>query len=134
MATLKQGEVLPLRYSVLAILSLVAAERGKTKIPVKGLYEAFAHVVDEVPDKFPRLAFTRTPYYVYSKRLDDAIQYWVGYGIEVPILELQCVEIGQEAAERHLARLKSKFGAELIDGLSSAASSFFDEISKQDTA
>jgi hypothetical protein len=127
MATTQPRNIVPLRDTVLAILSLVS-KQGKTRVPLTEIYEIFADLAEKYPDRFPGLAFMRTPFTTYSKRLDDAIQDWVGYSIDVPNPTLQYVEIGSNAAERHLTWLRDRYGSEWLDSLNIVGTEFINKM------
>ncbi|MEK6712535.1 MAG: hypothetical protein AABZ64_18360 [Nitrospinota bacterium] len=128
MATSVVKKDVPLKHMVLAILSHVA-KKGGTRIPIMEVYRVFAELVDEKKEAFPPLVFTKTAYSAYSKRLDDAIQSFIGYGIELPNPSLQYAEIGEEAADRHLSWLSSKYGQDYIESLRSMADRFLSKLS-----
>jgi hypothetical protein len=93
-----------LRDMVLGMLS-VAAVKGTTRVPLTDFFGAFEAVVEAHPDRFPPMHFTKNACSVYSKRLDDAVQSFVGGSIELPNPSLQFLEIKQDAAKRHIAWL-----------------------------
>ena len=117
----------PLRKTVLAVLSL-AAEEGQTRIPITQIYRRFADLVEKYPGLFPPMLFTKGPYSAYSKRLDDALQSLIGYDVELPNPRLQFTEISKEAAKRRLARLKDAYGEEYLAAVQPIARDFLADL------
>ena len=108
MTTTGSLKKVPLRYIVLGILS-IAARENRPQIPVTEFYRLFAEMVDDVGESLPAMAFTRTDYSAYSKRLDEALQSLVGYSLDLPNPRLRYLELQPDAADRHLKWLDAKF-------------------------
>lgn len=116
-----------LRDMVLGMLSIAAIE-GTTKIPLTEFSGAFEAVVEAHRDMFPPMHFTKNAYSVYSKRLDEALQSFIGGSIDLPNPHLQFLEVREDAAKRHLAWLKDKYGADVIDNLKPLTSEFLKHV------
>ena len=120
-------DILPVQQSlrdmVLGMLS-VAAVKGTTKVPLTDFYGAFEAVVEAHPSQFPPMHFTKNACSVYSKRLDDAIQSFVGGSIELPNPRLQFLEVKVDAAKRHLAWLDEKYHTDIATDLTPLADEF----------
>jgi len=127
-----QPSHLPLKDLVLAMLSL-AAVQGKNRIPIVKFYQIFADMADDLPPMFPPLIFTRTSYSAYSKRLDDALQFWVGYGVEVPNPGLKHIQVMGESAERHLDWFKERYGEEKLEALRPLVAQFISDLGPEPT-
>jgi hypothetical protein len=112
-----------LRDMVLGVLS-VAAVKGTTKVPLTEFFTAFEAVVGAYPDRFPPMHFTRNACSVYSKKLDDALQSFVGGSIELPNPSLQFLEVKEDAAKRHLAWLSDKYETDVASSLTPLTEEF----------
>jgi len=118
-----------LRDTVLGMLS-VAAVKGTTKVPLTEFFRAFAAVVDAHPDRFPPMHFTKNACTVYSKRLDDALQSFVGGSIELPNPSLQFLEVKEDAAKRHLAWLSDKYETDVASNLTPLTEEFLASVQR----
>ncbi len=112
-----------LRDTVLGILS-VAAVKGTPRVPLAEFFTAFEAVVGAHPDRFPPMHFTRNACSVYSKKLDDALQSFIGGSIELPNPSLQFLEVKEDAAKRHLAWLSDKYRTDIARSLTSLTDEF----------
>lgn len=133
MTTTESFRNLPLDDLVLAVLSL-AAKKGRTKIPLKEFYKAFAQLVDEHGGLFPPMLFTETGDSAYSKRLDDALQLLLGYGVDLPNPVLRYLEVPEDVADHHLTWLHRKYDKDdfpsWIDDLQPIVDQFVSKVSK----
>jgi hypothetical protein len=118
-----------LRDMVLGMLS-VAAVKGTTRVPLTDFFGAFEGVVEAHPDRFPPMHFTRNACSVYSKRLDDAVQSFVGGSIELPNPSLQFLEIKQDAARRHIAWLSDKYATDIASNLEPLTEEFLTRVQR----
>ena len=127
------GDTMPVQQSlrdmVLGMLS-VAAVKGTTRVPLTDFYGAFEAVVEAHPDRFPPMHFTRNACSVYSKRLDDAVQSFVGGSIELPNPSLQFLEIKQDAARRHIAWLSDKYDTDIARNLEPLTKEFLSRVQR----
>jgi len=118
-----------LRHTVLAVLSL-AAQEGQTSTPIVSFFRAFADLADQFRDALPALVFSRTAHSAYSKRLDSALQSWVGYTVGLPNPVLRNLELRPDAAARHLAWLEERYGGEYVERLRPIARKFVSIVSE----
>jgi hypothetical protein len=118
-----------LRDLVLAILSM-ASVQGTNRVPLTEFYRAFADVAAKHGRVFPPMHFSKNPYSVYSKRLDEAVQSLVGYSISLPNPQLQYLEVKKAAAERHLSRLRDRYGSQAVKSLAPIVKEFLESIKK----
>jgi hypothetical protein len=128
------GSAMPVQQSlrdmVLGMLS-VAAVKGTTRVPLTDFFGAFEAVVEAHPDRFPPMHFTRNACSVYSKRLDDAVQSFVGGSIELPNPSLQFLEIKQDAARRHIAWLSDKYSTDIASNLEPLTEEFLTSVQRR---
>src|SRR5712691_8464347 len=117
----------PLKDTVLAMLS-IAAEQGRTTIPLRAFYRASAVVANEYSDIVPPLIFTRTEHSAYSKRLDEALSERIGYSVDLPNPRLQRTALRPSAAKRHLAWLSHKYGSEYLERVQQLTSAFLRQV------
>lgn len=123
----------PLNHIVIGVLSL-AAQNGVTRVPNRLLYRAFADLVEQSPDSFPPMRFTRTGSSAYSKRFEDALQSLIGYSVELPNPRLKDIVTGPDAATRHLAWLEEVDGHPFIEELRLLAKEIIDKVNAAATA
>lgn len=117
----------PLRDRLFTVLS-AAAKQGQTRVPIKKFYEIFADLKNEFPKVFPDVTFTQTPYYVYSKRLEDALNHWIMYGINIIIPNGHgYFEVTYETAERHLIRMRERYEFDFIDEINLVVAKFIEK-------
>ena len=77
----------------------------------------------ELQRLLPPLAFTGSEDAPYSKRLDDALSFSIGYAVDVPNPRLRYLEMGEAPADRLLTWLRSKYGEE-VDSLQPVVEQF----------
>jgi len=117
-----------LRDMVLGMLSIAAVE-GRTKVPLTEFSGAFEAVVEKYRDMFPPMRFTKNADSVYSKRLDEALQSFIGGSIDLPNPQLQFLQVEKDAAKRHLAWLNDKYGTDVVDSLKPLTKEFLAHLS-----
>src|SRR5687767_4370742 len=105
---------IPLRDRVLAWLSL-ASHKGYPHIPLGRFYKLMQAMSKQFPEHFVRVDFGHLR--SYSKALDTALHHWVGYGVDLVIEELDCIEVTHKLAQRHLAWLREKYGTDAVAAL-----------------
>jgi hypothetical protein len=120
-----------LRDMVLGMLSIAAVE-GRTRVPLTEFSGAFEAVVEKHRDMFPPMRFTKNADSVYSKRLDEALQSFIGGSIDVPNPQLQFLQVEKAAARRHLAWLRDKYGTGAVDSLKPLTKEFLARLSSPD--
>ncbi len=120
-------QVISLRDTVLGLISLMASQ-GRTRVPITEFFKIFGDLHEKFSSLLPPMLFTHTAHSAYSKQLDDALQSLVGYSVELPNPTLQCIELQDQVAKRHLIWLEKKFGRNFIDCLEPFARSFLAEL------
>lgn len=112
---------------VLAVLSM-ASVQGTKRVPLTDFYAAFAGLVEAHRDLFPPMHFTKNASSISSKRLDDALQSFIGGSVELPNPRLQFLEVGDDAAKRHLAWLGDKYGQDAVNSIEPLTREFLDRM------